>query len=88
MRCVRYCDEVMDAQALAAEGRGTLTQITHWAGNELECDMCGGCIQICPVGAITSRLSMYDYRPWMLKTNGDHLFLLRGRVPDHGPAKR
>ena len=67
MRCVRYCDEVMDAQALAAEGRGTLTQITHWAGNELECDMCGGCIQICPVGAITSRLSMYDYRPWMLK---------------------
>ena len=67
MRCVRYCDEVVDAQALAAEGRGTLTQITHWAGNELECDMCGGCIQICPVGAITSRLSMYDYRPWMLK---------------------
>ena len=67
MRCVRYCDEVMDAQALAADGRGTLTQITHWAGNELECDMCGGCIQICPVGAITSRLSMYDYRPWMLK---------------------
>ncbi len=67
MRCVRYCDEVMDAQALAAEGRGTLTQITHWSGNELECDMCGGCIQICPVGAITSRLSMYDYRPWMLK---------------------
>ncbi|MCY4131855.1 MAG: NADH-quinone oxidoreductase subunit NuoG [Nitrospira sp.] len=67
MRCVRYCDEVIDAQALAADGRGTLTQITHWAGNELECDMCGGCIQICPVGAITSRLSMYDYRPWMLK---------------------
>ena len=67
MRCVRYCDEVIDAQALAADGRGTITQITHWAGNELECDMCGGCIQICPVGAITSRLSMYDYRPWMLK---------------------
>ena len=67
MRCVRYCDEVMDAQALAPVGRGTLTQITHWADNELECDMCGGCIQICPVGAITSRLSMYDFRPWMLK---------------------
>ncbi len=67
MRCVRYCDEVMDARALAAEGRGTLTRITHWAGNELECDACGGCIQICPVGAITSRLSMYDFRPWMLK---------------------
>ena len=67
MRCVRYCDEVMDAQALAPVGRGTLTQITHWADKELTCDMCGGCIQICPVGAITSRLSMYDFRPWMLK---------------------
>ncbi len=67
MRCVRYCGEVIDAHALAPVGRGTLTQITHWADNELECDMCGGCIQICPVGAITSRLSMYDFRPWMLK---------------------
>ncbi|MDT7041634.1 NADH-quinone oxidoreductase subunit NuoG [Candidatus Nitronereus thalassa] len=67
MRCVRYCDEVMDAKALAPVGRGTLTKISHWAGNELECDFCGGCIQICPVGAITSRLSMYDFRPWMLK---------------------
>jgi NADH-quinone oxidoreductase chain G len=67
MRCVRYCDEVMDAKALAPVGRGTLTHISHWAGNELECDFCGGCIQICPVGAITSRLSMYDFRPWMLK---------------------
>ncbi len=67
MRCVRYCEEVMDAKALASVGRGTMTQISHWAGNELECDFCGGCIQICPVGAITSRLSMYDFRPWMLK---------------------
>ncbi len=67
MRCVRYCDEVMDAKALAPVGRGTMTKISHWAGNELECDFCGGCIQICPVGAITSRLSMYDFRPWMLK---------------------
>jgi len=67
MRCVRYCDEVVNAKALAPVGRGTMTQISHWAGNELECDFCGGCIQICPVGAITNRLSMYDYRPWMLK---------------------
>ncbi len=66
-RCVRYCDEVMDVKALAPAGRGTLTEIKHFGPHPLECEFCGGCVQICPVGAITSRLSMYEYRPWMLK---------------------
>ena len=67
MRCVRYCDEVMDVKALAASHRGTLTEIVAFGGNELDCEYCGGCVQICPVGALVSRLSMYEYRPWMLK---------------------
>ncbi|NKB82108.1 MAG: NADH-quinone oxidoreductase subunit NuoG [Nitrospirales bacterium] len=67
MRCVRYCDQVMDVKALAPSGRGTLTEIKHFSAHELDCEFCGGCVQICPVGAITSRLSMYDFRPWMLK---------------------
>ncbi|MGH7231363.1 MAG: NADH-quinone oxidoreductase subunit NuoG [Nitrospiraceae bacterium] len=67
LRCVRYCDEVMDVKALAPVGRGTLTEIKHFASHELDCEFCGGCVQICPVGAITSRLSMYEFRPWMLK---------------------
>lgn len=67
LRCVRYCDEVMDVKALAPVGRGTMTEIKHFAGHELDCEFCGGCVQICPVGAITSRLSMYEFRPWMLK---------------------
>jgi formate dehydrogenase alpha subunit len=67
LRCVRYCDEVMDVKALAPVGRGTMTEIKHFSRHELECEFCGGCIQICPVGAITSRLSMYEFRPWMLK---------------------
>ncbi len=67
LRCVRYCDEVMDVKALAPSGRGTMTEIKHFTHHELDCEFCGGCVQICPVGAITSRLSMYDYRPWMLK---------------------
>ena len=67
LRCVRYCDEVMDVKALAPVGRGTLTEIKHFADHELDCEFCGGCVQICPVGAITSRLSMYEFRPWMLK---------------------
>ena len=67
LRCVRYCDEVMDVKALAPVGRGTMTEIKHFGTHELDCEFCGGCVQICPVGAITSRLSMYEFRPWMLK---------------------
>jgi formate dehydrogenase alpha subunit len=67
LRCVRYCDEVMDVKALAPVGRGTMTEIKHFGRHPLDCEFCGGCVQICPVGAITSRLSMYEYRPWMLK---------------------
>jgi formate dehydrogenase alpha subunit len=67
LRCVRYCDEVMDVKALAPSGRGTMTEIKHFGHHELQCEFCGGCVQICPVGAITSRLSMYEFRPWMVK---------------------
>ncbi len=67
LRCVRYCDEVLDVKALAPTHRGTMTEITHFSSHELDCEFCGGCVQICPVGAITSRLSMYEFRPWMLK---------------------
>ena len=67
LRCVRYCDQIMDVKALAPVGRGTLTEIKAFGAHELDCEFCGGCVQICPVGAITSRLSMYEFRPWMLK---------------------
>jgi formate dehydrogenase alpha subunit len=67
LRCVRYCDEIIDAKALAPSGRGTMTEIKHFGRHQLDCEFCGGCVQICPVGAIVSRLSLYEYRPWMLK---------------------
>ncbi|MEK9172390.1 MAG: 2Fe-2S iron-sulfur cluster-binding protein, partial [Nitrospirota bacterium] len=67
LRCVRYCDEIMDVKALANVNRSTMTEIAHFAGHPLDCEFCGGCVQICPVGAITSRLSMYEFRPWMMK---------------------
>ncbi len=67
MRCVRYCDEVIDSNALKGLDRGNITQPGTFMRQELECEFCGGCIQICPVGALTSRVAMYDYRPWQLK---------------------
>jgi NADH-quinone oxidoreductase chain G len=67
LRCVRYCDEVVDAKALAPINRGTMTEISHFTSHLLDCEFCGGCVQICPVGAFTNRLSDYEFRPWMLK---------------------
>jgi len=67
LRCVRYCDEVMDVKALGNANRSTMTEIIHFSSHQLDCEFCGGCVQICPVGAITNRLSMYEFRPWMMK---------------------
>jgi formate dehydrogenase alpha subunit len=67
LRCVRYCDEVIDSKALAPFNRGSITEIGHYGDHQLECEFCGGCVQICPVGAFTNRLSMYEFRPWMMK---------------------
>ncbi|HIE64551.1 MAG: NADH-quinone oxidoreductase subunit NuoG [Nitrospira sp.] len=67
LRCVRYCDEVIGSNALGSMERGNMHEIGAFAHQELECEYCGGCIQICPVGALTSRLSMYDTRTWQLQ---------------------
>jgi NADH-quinone oxidoreductase chain G len=67
LRCVRYCDQVLDVKALAPINRGTMTEISHFGGHQLDCEFCGGCVQICPVGAFVSRQSLYEYRPWMIK---------------------
>jgi len=67
LRCVRYCDEVLDVNALGSINRGGTHEIGGFAHHELDCEFCGGCIQICPVGALTSRVSMFNYRPWQVK---------------------
>ena len=66
MRCVRYCDEMVDSKALAPVHRGYQTEIGHYGDKQLDCEFCGGCVQICPVGALLNRLPLYEYRPWML----------------------
>ena len=67
MRCTRYCDEILDVKAIVAVNRSDRVEISTFMDRELDCEFCGGCIQICPVGAFTSRVVLYDYRPWQLK---------------------
>lgn len=54
-RCVRYTQEVMMCSALSLEGRGPKARIVPTHGRswlDTECELCGGCLSVCPTGAI------------------------------------
>jgi NADH-quinone oxidoreductase subunit G len=63
-RCVRVCDEGMDVKALGVGARGVHSVIIPNQSGELACEECGMCIDICPVGALTSGTYRYQTRPW------------------------
>ena len=63
-RCVRVCDEGLGVKALGVINRGVVSEIAPNHGDHLECDECGACIDICPVGALTSGAYRYQTRPW------------------------
>src|ERR1700719_2868229 len=63
-RCVRVCDEGMDVKALGVGMRGANSVIIPNREDHLECEECGNCIDICPVGALTSGTYRYKTRPW------------------------
>ncbi|HMJ20335.1 MAG TPA: molybdopterin-dependent oxidoreductase, partial [Terriglobales bacterium] len=63
-RCVRVCGEAMDVWALGVQNRGVGSIIAPNKQDHLECEECGMCIDICPVGALTSGAYRYKTRPW------------------------
>ncbi|MDE3164268.1 MAG: molybdopterin-dependent oxidoreductase, partial [Acidobacteriota bacterium] len=63
-RCVRVCNEGLGVNALGIINRGVVAEIAPNHGDHLECDECGACIDICPVGALTSGAYRYQTRPW------------------------
>ena len=63
-RCVRVCGEGMDVWALGVQNRGVYSVIAPNGGDHLDCEQCGMCIDICPVGALTSGSYRYKTRPW------------------------
>ncbi|MGA7566883.1 MAG: 2Fe-2S iron-sulfur cluster-binding protein, partial [Terriglobales bacterium] len=69
-RCVRVCGEGMDVWALGVQNRGVGSIIAPNEDDHLDCEECGMCIDICPVGALTSGAYRYKTRPWEMKHVG------------------
>ncbi|MGA2349732.1 MAG: NADH-quinone oxidoreductase subunit NuoG [Terracidiphilus sp.] len=63
-RCIRVCGEGMDVWALGVQNRGANSVIAPNGADHLDCEQCGMCIDICPVGALTSGSYRYKTRPW------------------------
>jgi NADH-quinone oxidoreductase subunit G len=69
-RCIRVCGEGMDVWALGVQNRGVRSTVAPngagagGQGSQLDCEQCGQCIDICPVGALTSGSYRYKTRPW------------------------
>ena len=68
-RCVRMCEGVQGASAIGVISRGGHSHIEPFSGNKYDCEYCGNCVSVCPVGAIMSRLHRHSYRPWQVKEN-------------------
>ena len=65
-RCVRYTQEVMQCSALSLEGRGPEARIVPTHGHswlDTECELCGGCLGVCPTGAIYEKFEEATERP-------------------------
>jgi len=65
-RCVRFITEVAGMPELGQTGRGEDAEITSYLGQTLESEMQGNIIDLCPVGALTSKPYAFTARPWEL----------------------
>jgi NADH-quinone oxidoreductase subunit G len=66
-RCVRFATEVAGVPEIGAIGRGEDMEITTYLEASLDSEMSGNVIDLCPVGALTSKPYAYTARPWELK---------------------
>ena len=63
-RCTRYYDEIAWEQELTTDSRGVQSYITSQLDQPLQSIFSGNIIDLCPVGALTSRVWRFESRPW------------------------
>jgi NADH dehydrogenase (ubiquinone) Fe-S protein 1 len=67
-RCVRFSQEVSGNYSLGVTGRGSKMEIGFYITNLLQSELSGNVIDLCPVGALTSKPFAFTSRPWELKS--------------------
>jgi NADH-quinone oxidoreductase subunit G len=67
-RCVRFCDEVTHTNELVIAGRGEKCRIQTFPGKQLDNPYSANVVDICPVGALTSKDFRFKKRVWFLST--------------------
>ncbi|EGZ49933.1 NADH-quinone oxidoreductase subunit NuoG [Neisseria wadsworthii] len=65
-RCVRFTEEIAGLQEIAMANRGEFSEIMPFIGKAVETELSGNVIDLCPVGALTSKPFRYDARSWEL----------------------
>ena len=65
-RCVRFTTEVAGIHQMGQTGRGEDAEITSYLNETLDSNLQGNIIDLCPVGALTSKPYAYQARPWEL----------------------
>ncbi|MDC3073548.1 NADH-quinone oxidoreductase subunit NuoG [Candidatus Pelagibacter sp.] len=66
-RCIRFATEVAGVSELGAIGRGEDMQITTYLEQSMQSELSANVIDLCPVGALTSKPYVFEARPWELK---------------------
>lgn len=70
-RCVRMCEKVQGASAISITNRSNKSFVEPFSGGRYDCEYCGNCLTVCPVGAIMSKLHKHTYRPWLIEREVD-----------------
>jgi NADH dehydrogenase (ubiquinone) Fe-S protein 1 len=66
-RCIRFANDIAGAPELGSTGRGNDIQIGTYLEQNLDSELSGNVIDLCPVGALTSKPYAFRARPWELK---------------------
>ncbi|MGN6123493.1 MAG: NADH-quinone oxidoreductase subunit NuoG [Sphingomonas oligoaromativorans] len=66
-RCVRFAEEVAGVEEIGAIYRGENMQITSYLERAVTSELSGNVVDLCPVGALTSKAYAFEARPWELK---------------------